>query len=111
MISPILIRRELKFLESLDFQTRYYFRHQLQDETFREENPEAKFATKIFGTEKGVGTASLLWERTLTPEWQAKKEEKKQEFLKPDFLKYFFLPSLHILLNILYFISNSPNYF
>ena len=82
MISPILIRRELKFLESLDFQTRYYFRHQLQDETFREENPEAKFATKIFGTEKGVGTASLLWERTLTPEWQAKKEEKKQEFLK-----------------------------
>lgn len=82
MISPILIRRELKFLESLDFQTRYYLRHQLQDETFREENPEAKFATKIFGTEKGVGTASLLWERTLTLEWQAKKEEKKQEFLK-----------------------------
>lgn len=82
MISPILRGPEIKFLEEMDFQTHTYKKSELRNEQFREEHPEAKLAAHIFGQDKTVGTALIDINTIGTPEWQAKKREKIQEYAK-----------------------------
>ena len=82
MISPILIGREMKFLDSIDFQTQQYRKRELGDEKFIQEHPEARLAIHIFGKDKNVGTASIKFETIASKEWQEKKKEKIQEFEK-----------------------------
>ena len=82
MISPILIGREMKFLDSMDFQTQLYRKKDLNDDKFIEEHTEARLATQIFGKDKNVGTASIKFETISSKEWQEKKREKIQEFAK-----------------------------
>ena len=82
MISPILIGREMKFLDSMDFQTQLYKKTDLNNDEFIEEHPGAKLATQIFGKDKNVGTASIKFETISSKEWQEKKREKIQEFAK-----------------------------
>lgn len=82
MISPILIWREMKFLESMNFQTHAYRKKDLSDDEFIEEHPEAKLATCIFGKDKNIGTASIRFETISSKEWQDKKRQKIQEFAK-----------------------------
>ena len=82
MISPILIGREMKFLDSMDFQTQLYRKKDLNDDKFIEEHTEARLATQIFGKDKNVGTASIKFKTISSKEWQEKKREKIQEFAK-----------------------------
>lgn len=82
MISPILIGREMKFLDSMDFQTQSYRKKDLSDNKFIEEHPEARLATHIFGKNKNVGTATISFETLSSKEWQDKKKQKIQEFAK-----------------------------
>ena len=79
MISPILIRREMNFLESMDFQTHLYSKRELNDDKFVEEHPEARLATRIFGKDKNIGTASIKFETISSREWQNKKNQKVKE--------------------------------
>ena len=78
MISPI--RREMKFLDSMDFKTQSYRKKDLNDDKFIEEHPEARLATQIFGKDKNVGTASIKFEMISSKEWQNKKNQKVKEF-------------------------------
>lgn len=80
MISPILLGRELRFLEELDFKTRTYKKQELNSQDFLSDNPEAKLATQIFGKGKNVGTAQINIDLISSEEWQKKKEEKLKEF-------------------------------
>jgi len=80
MISPILLGRELKFLESMDFKTNSYKKRELQDDKFVVEHPEARLATHIFGNNKNIGTASIKFETINTPDWQEKCKSKISEF-------------------------------
>ena len=80
MISPALIRREMKFLDSMDFQTQQYKKRELGDKNFVQEHPEARLAIDIFGKDKNIGTASIKFETIDSKEWQEKKKEKIQEF-------------------------------
>lgn len=82
MISPVLRRKELEFLEKLDFQTHAYTKKQLTSNEFLQSCSEARLASTIFGTSSKVGTATIEIEKITTPEWQAKKEEALQEFSK-----------------------------
>lgn len=79
MISPVLIRREINFLESMDFQTHLYSKRELSDDKFVEEHPEARLATRIFGKDRNVGTASIKLETISSREWQNKKNQKVKE--------------------------------
>ena len=81
MISPILIRREMKFLESMDFQTQLYSKKELNDDEFVEEHPEARLATQIFGKNRNIGIASIKFKTISSKEWQNKKNQKVKEFL------------------------------
>lgn len=80
MISPILLKRELKFLEDMDFTTQTYSKKELNDDKFVSEHPEANLATNIFGKDKSVGTASITFDIMETKEWQERKEQKIKEF-------------------------------
>ena len=80
MISPILVGREMKFLEELDFETHIYKKKQLQSEEFLAENSEAKLATHIFGKDANVGTAKISLATINTSEWQDKKRKKVKDF-------------------------------
>lgn len=82
MISPILAGIEMKFLDSMDFETQYYRRKDLNDEKFLEEHKEARLATQIFGKHQNVGTASISFDTISSKEWQDKKNQKVQEFNK-----------------------------
>lgn len=82
MISPILAGREMKFLDSMDFETQFYRKKDLNDEKFLEEHKEARLATKIFGKHQNVGTASIGFDIISSKEWQDKKNQKVQEFAK-----------------------------
>ena len=82
MISPILIGREMKFLDSMDFQTHSYRKKNLSDDKFIEEQPEAKLAIHIFGKDKNIGTVSISFETLSSKEWQDKKKQKVEEFAK-----------------------------
>ena len=75
MISPAVIKREIKFLEELDFTTHSYSKKQLNDDGFVQANPEAELATQIFGKGKNVGTASIGFDVINSKEWQDKKKE------------------------------------
>lgn len=80
MISPILIGREMKFLKGMDFETHTYSKRELRDPEFILEHREAMLATNIFGKDRNVGAASIKFDTIATPEWQAKKKQKIQEF-------------------------------
>lgn len=80
MISPILLPREMKFLESMDFETHSYRKKDLRDQEFLKLNPEAGLAVQIFGENRNVGTARIAIETIRTKEWQDKRNEKIKEF-------------------------------
>lgn len=80
MISPVLIGREMKFLDSMDFCTHSYRKKDLSNDEFIEEHPEARLATHIFGKDKNVGTALISFETISSQEWQDKRKQKIQEF-------------------------------
>ena len=77
MISPILIKRELHFLEEMDFETHTYTDEEVEDEDFLKEHPEAQLFAHIFG--KGGGTALISFDTINSKEWQEKKKQKIQE--------------------------------
>lgn len=79
MISPALIRPEIKFLRELDFTTQIYKKSELADDTFVAHNPEAMLAVHIFGKNSNVGTASIDFDTINSPEWQAKKKQVIKE--------------------------------
>lgn len=80
MISPILLGRELKFLNGLDFETNTYKKKQLSDEQFVQDNSEAMLATQIFGKGQNVGTAKIKFDTIQTKEWQEKKQKVVKGF-------------------------------
>lgn len=80
MISPILLKRELKFLDDMDFTTQTYSKKELNDDKFVSEHPEASLATNIFGKDKSVGSASITFDIMETKEWQERKQQKIKEF-------------------------------
>lgn len=80
MISPILLQRELKFLEEIDFKIALYRKEDLSNKEFLFENPEAQLAVHIFGTDKNVGTAKIDLDKISSQEWQKKKINKVKEF-------------------------------
>ena len=82
MISPILVGREMKFLEELDFETHAYRKKELQSEEFVAEHPEAQLAIHIFGKNSNVGTARIGMDVINTQEWQSKRDKKVEEFEK-----------------------------
>lgn len=79
MISPILIGREMKFLNGLDFETQMYTKKDLQNEEFVNENSEAKLATNIFGNKQNVGVARIGLETINSEEWQEKRKVQVKE--------------------------------
>jgi len=82
MISPILLGREIKFLEELDFETHSYRKKELQSEEFVAEHPEAQLAVHIFGKNSNVGTARIGLDVIKTQAWQSKRDKKVEEFGK-----------------------------
>lgn len=80
MISPVLIGKELEFLEGLDFKTQLFTAKQLKNHDFVKENKDARLGIEIFGDTKNIGTASIDIDRLSTQEWQNKKNEKVKEF-------------------------------
>ena len=79
MISPILIERELGFLEDLEFATKLYSKKDLQSNIYLLENKEAQLAVAIFGNQKNVGTASISFDTLNTEKWNRKKDRKVRE--------------------------------
>ena len=82
MISPILFKKELKFLSTLDFKTKTYKKKELQDEQFVAEHPESQLAIQIFGNNRDVGTASIGLDVINSKEWQEKKSNQVKIFQK-----------------------------
>lgn len=82
MISPILLGREIKFLEELDFETHSYKKKQLQSEEYVKEHPEAQFAVHIFGKNSNVGTAKIGLDIINSQQWQIKRKRKVEDFEK-----------------------------
>ena len=82
MISSILLKRELSFLQSLDFDTKTFSKKQLSDPNFLQNNSEAILATKLFGTSNNVSSAIISLDQVFSPEWQQKKEEAKSNIHK-----------------------------
>lgn len=80
MISPILVGREMKFLEDLDFETHSYRKKELQSEEFVAEHPEAQLAIHVFGRNSNVGTAKIGLDVINSQEWQDKRNKKVEEF-------------------------------
>ena len=79
MISPALIRPEIKFLKGLDFTTQTYKKSELADDSFVAHNPEAMLAVYLFGKDSNVGTASIDFDIINSPKWQAKKKQVIEE--------------------------------
>ena len=79
MISPILIERELGFLEDLEFATKLYSKKDLQSNIYLLENKEAQLAVALFGKQKNVGTASISFDTLNTERWNRKKDRKVRE--------------------------------
>lgn len=80
MISPILVGREMNFLEELDFKTHSYTKKDLQNEVFVTEHSEAQLAVKVFGINNNVGTAQIGLDIVNSEQWQTKKNKKVQQF-------------------------------
>jgi hypothetical protein len=79
MISPILIDRELQFLNDIEFNTKLYTKKDLQSNIFLLENKEAQLAVAIFGNQRNVGTASIDFNTLNTERWNRKKNSKINE--------------------------------
>ena len=79
MISPIMIKAEMRFLEGLDFNTNSYSKKQLADLDFISNNPEAQLARRIFGDNRNVGSASISFDTINSKEWQSKKRKVLDE--------------------------------
>lgn len=82
MISPILVGREMKFLREFDFETVQYKKEELQNDEFVEAHPEAQLAVHVFGRNNRVGTAKIGLDVINSPEWQARKGKKVEEYEK-----------------------------
>lgn len=82
MISPILVGREIKFLEELDFETHLYQKNKLQEDNFVKEHPEAQLAIHIFGRNSNVGTAKVSLDTVNSKQWQAKRKQKVEKFMQ-----------------------------
>ena len=80
MISPILLKKEIEFLNGLDFETHSYKKKQLQSEEFVEGNPEAQLAVNIFGRDRNVGTARIGLDTINSQEWQRKRIQTVEDF-------------------------------
>lgn len=80
MISPILVGREMKFLEELDFETHSYKKKELQSEELVTEHPEAQLAVHIFGRASNVGTAKIGLDVINSQQWQSKRNQKIKDF-------------------------------
>lgn len=80
MISPILIPKEIKFLEEMDFHTHSYKKKDLKDDEFVANTPEAQLAIHIFGKDNNIGTALISFDTIASQEWQEKKQRKIKEF-------------------------------
>lgn len=80
MISPILLKKEIEFLNGLDFETHSYKKKQLQSEEFVEGNPEAQLAVNIFGRDSNVGTARIGLDTINSQEWQRKRIQTVEKF-------------------------------
>lgn len=80
MISPILVGRELAFLEDLGFSTKTFSKRDLKDDDFVRANPEARLATTIFGNLRNIGTAIIDIDKVKTQEWQERKMEYIEKF-------------------------------
>lgn len=80
MISPILLKKEIEFLNGLDFETHSYKKKQLQSEEFVEGNPEAQRAVNIFGRDRNVGTARIGLDTINSQEWQRKRIQTVEDF-------------------------------
>ena len=80
MISPILLKKEIEFLNGLDFETHSYKKKQLQSEEFVEGNPEAQLAVNIFGRDSNVGTARIGLDTINSQEWQRKRIQTVEDF-------------------------------
>lgn len=80
MISPVLVKSEMKFLNDLDFKTQIYSKKDLQDSKFVSEHEETKLAIKIFGKDNNVGTAVIGLNVVNSKEWQEKRKAKVKEF-------------------------------
>lgn len=80
MISPILVGREIEFLQSLDFETHLYKKKELQNNEFVIENPEAQLAVHIFGRDSNVGTAKIGLDVIDSQEWQIKRTQIIKDF-------------------------------
>lgn len=79
MISPILVEREMQFLQSIGFQTKLYSKRELKDNKFVENSKEAKLAVSTFGTDKNVGTASINFETINSKYYKNRRKEKINE--------------------------------
>lgn len=82
MISPILIGREMRFLEELDFETHSYKKKELQNEDFVTEHPEAQRAVHMFGRDSNVGTAKISFDIVNSEQWQVKRKQKVEQFMQ-----------------------------
>ena len=80
MISPILVGREIKFLEELDFKTHSYRKKELQNKNFVTEHPEAQLAVHVFGSNSNVGTAKIGFDVINSEQWKVKRKEKIKQF-------------------------------
>ena len=79
MISPVLIGREMKFLNEIGFRTRIHSKKDLKDSKYVEKTPEAKLANHIFGNNKNVGTAIIDFDTISKEEWKQVIKEKTAE--------------------------------
>lgn len=79
MISPVMVKREMRFLDELDFITHSYTKKQLNSEEFVERTPEAQLAVHIFGKNNNVGTASIGFNTIDSITWQDKKNRAVEE--------------------------------
>lgn len=88
MISPILLGREIKFLNALDFKTHKYKKKELQDEHFVAKNPEAQLAIHVFGKDKNVGTATIGLDTINSKEWQEKRARQVELYKEKGITMY-----------------------
>lgn len=81
MISPILrLKKEIDFLEDLDFEVNVYKKEDLRDEETREQNEKMQLAHDIFGTEQDVVDAIIGFDTLSSDSWQEKKKAKVKQF-------------------------------
>lgn len=77
MISPILrLKREMKFLQSIDFEVNLYKQNDLKNDEIREKNEKMQLAHDIFGADHFVVDALISFDKISSKEWQEKKKEK-----------------------------------